>query len=251
MCTNLFLSETGTHFENSDEIGVFVNLTNTYCLLALGGSEHYKAFENELSDRIPVVYTSIAGCRIVGRLSSGNSKGLLLPNTTTDQELMHIRNSLPDEVIVQRIEERLSGLGNVILANDYVALVHPEIDRETEEIIADVLGVEVFRQTIGGQPLVGSYAAISNRGGLVHSKCTIEDMDELSSLLQVPITNGTVNRGSDVIGGGLVVNDWIAFCGLDTTSPESATIEAIFQLNEQSTNNLLSSEMKKALIEDL
>lgn len=52
-----------------------------------------------------------------------------MPNTTTDQELMHIRNSLPDEVVVQRIEERLSALGNVIACNDYVALVHPDIDR--------------------------------------------------------------------------------------------------------------------------
>lgn len=163
---------------------------------------------------------------------------------------MHLRNSLPDTVVVQRIEERLSGLGNVIAANDYVALVHPEIDRETEEIIADVLGVEVFRQTIGGIPLVGSYSSISNKGGLVHSKCTIEDMDELSSLLQVPITNGTVNRGSDLIGSGLVVNDWIAFCGLDTTSPESATIESIFSLDRHDTKSLLSTAEKKDLVMD-
>jgi len=200
-------------FENSSEIGVFAKLTNAYCLAAYGGSETFKVFENELGDHIPVVYTTVNGCRIVGRLTAGNKRGLLLPNTTTDQELLHIRNSLPDEVVVQRIEERLSALGNVIATNDYVALVHPDIDKETEEIIADTLGVEVFRQTIAGNALVGSYIALSNQGGLVHPMTTIEDQDELSSLLQVPLVAGTVNRGSDVIGGGMCVNDWSAFVG--------------------------------------
>lgn len=59
----------------------------------------------------------------------GNKHGLLVPNTTFDTELQHIRNALPDTVKVKRIEERLSALGNVVACNDYVALVHPDIDR--------------------------------------------------------------------------------------------------------------------------
>merc|ERR1711988_1906199 len=167
-----------------------------------------------------------------GRTVVGNKNGLLVPSNTTDQELLHLRNSLPDSVVVQRVEERLSALGNVIAANDHVALAHVDLDRETEDIVADVLGVEVFRQTIAGNALVGTYCTFTNQGGMVHPRTTIEEQDELSSLLQVPLVAGTVNRGSDVLGAGLVVNDWAAFCGLDTTATEISVIENIFRLRD-------------------
>jgi translation initiation factor 6 len=65
---------TRAQFENSNEIGVFSHLTNAYALCAIGGSENfYSVFEQELADHIPVIHTSIAGCRFVGRVVVGAS----------------------------------------------------------------------------------------------------------------------------------------------------------------------------------
>uniref|UniRef100_A0A182LSF6 Eukaryotic translation initiation factor 6 n=1 Tax=Anopheles culicifacies TaxID=139723 RepID=A0A182LSF6_9DIPT len=236
-------------FENNDDIGVFSKLTNSYCLVAIGGSEaFYSVFESELADVIPVVHTSIAGCRIIGRLSVGNKNGLIVPNSTTDVELQHLRNSLPDPVKIHRVEERLSALGNVIACNDYVALVHPDIDRETEEIIVDTLGVEVFRQTVANNVLVGAYSVLSNQGGLIHPKTPSQELDELASLLQIPLVAGTVNRGCEVLAAGMVVNDWCAFCGTSTTSTELSVVESVFKLNEAQPSNV-TSNLRASLIE--
>ena len=69
----------------------------------------------------------------------GNKNGLIVPMATTDGELQALRNSLPESVRIMRVEERLNALGNCVVCNDYVALIHPEMDKNTEEIIADVL----------------------------------------------------------------------------------------------------------------
>lgn len=123
------------------------------------------------------------------------------------------------------------------------------MDQETEEIVSDVLGVEVFRQSIAGNALVGSYCVITNQGGLVHPATSMAEKEELSSLLQIPLVAGTINRGSDVIGAGLVANDWTAFCGLDTTSTEISVVEEIFKLG--GGDNTVMDSMKNYILEDM
>lgn len=116
-----------------------VFLTHSFCC---------SIFEGELAETIPVIHTSLSGCRIIGRMCVGNKNGLLVPSTTFDTELQHIRNALPESVKVQRIEERLSALGNVIACNDYVALVHPDIDKVRIFILQNLFNALNFSASI-------------------------------------------------------------------------------------------------------
>ena len=81
-------------------------------------------------------------------MAAGNSKGLLLPSVITETELAKIKSELPESVKIGIINDSISALGNCITCNDSVALVHPEFSKESEEIIENILGVEVFKTTI-------------------------------------------------------------------------------------------------------
>jgi translation initiation factor 6 len=78
-------------------------------------------------------------------MTAGNKNGLLLPMSTSDDELESIKKYLPESVKIMKVDEKLSALGNCIVCNDHVALIHPDLDKDTEDIIADVLKVEVYR----------------------------------------------------------------------------------------------------------
>lgn len=128
-------------------------------------------------------------------------------------------------------------------------LVVPVSTNDKENSLADVLGVEVFRQTVADNVLTGSYMALSNQGGIVHPKTSVRDQDELSSLLQVPLVAGSVNRGSSVVGAGMVVNDWLAITGLDTTATELSVIESVFRLGEMAPGGASAGVNKESIVE--
>jgi translation initiation factor 6 len=215
-------------YQTSNDIGVFSKLTNTYCIVGDGGSNNfYNIIETQLQNHISIIQTSIAGTNLIGSMLAGNNSGLLVPFNTTPQELATLKAQLPPHIKISTVHDNLSALGNCIACNDKVALISPEFSQESETLIAKTLNVDVYRTTLAGSSLVGSLCSFNNKGGIFHPLTNLDEFEELSHLLGIPMVAGTINRGNDIIGGGLVSNDWTAFCGWDTTASEIDMIEKI------------------------
>lgn len=213
-------------YQKSDSIGVFAKLTNSFCIVSYDSPlSFYKTIKFELYPRIPIISTFISGSKCVGRFLVGNKRGLLVPDSIDSQEFKNLKNFLPDDVLIKKCDEKFSTLGNSVSTNDYVALVNPEISSQTTELISDVLGVEVFKLSLGKKNLIGSYCIFNNNGGLIHPDMNQEEQDEISSLLEIPLLTGTVNHGNKLIGAGMLTNDFVTFCGTRTTQSELFIIE--------------------------
>ncbi len=175
---------------------------------------------------VEIVTTTIGGMNIVGVLIAGNNKGVLLPYMVRDHEYDAIKKCFEGNVAI--VKSRYTALGNICLANDRAALIHPEAYAEIKDIVKDTLEVEVVEKgTIAGIPTVGAAAYITNRGGLVHPDASEAELQWLSTLFGVKCDVGTVNFGIGFIRSGLVANSRGILVGDRTTGPEIMRISQV------------------------
>lgn len=210
-------------FSGSPYIGVFARTTND-CLLIRPDAEtdQQRGFSDELD--VPVVATTIGGSGTVGALAVGNENGFLVSSRITDRERTHIEEetNLP----VTELPGRINAAGNVVLANDFGAYVHPDLNHSAVQTVKEALSVPVQRGDIAGVYTVGTAAVATNRGVLCHPKATDATLDALEELLDVPADIGTINYGGPLVGSGLLANEAGYIVGERTTGPELGRIEA-------------------------
>lgn len=172
--------------------------------------------------QVPVIKTPISGSSLAGALAVGNSRGFLVSKYAFDTEMEKIRES---GLEVERIPDRLTAVGNIMLANDHGAMVNPLLSDEAIEVVSETLDVEVTRGSIANFKITGSVAVATNKGVLVHPSATPEDLEFLEKTMKVPADVGTVNQGTRLVGAGCVANSQGVLVGEKTTGPEMARIE--------------------------
>ena len=214
-------------FSGSAYVGVFARATDD-CLLVRPDveSDLRDGLGEELD--VPVVPTTIGGSGTVGSLATGNANGLLVSSRVRGRERDTITEATG--LSVRELPGRINAAGNVVLANDTGAYVHPDLSDEAVDAVEDALEVTVEQGVLAGSRTVGTAAVATNSGVLCHPDATDAELDFLEELLGVPADIGTVNYGAPLVGSGLVANEYGYVVGQDTTGPELGRIESALGL---------------------
>ncbi|MCS7115085.1 MAG: translation initiation factor IF-6 [Nitrososphaerota archaeon] len=167
---------------------------------------------------VKLVHTNIGGSILVGSLACANSNGILLPHYVREEEVEAIKSSFDGNIAI--METKKTAYGNMVLANDYGAVVDPRLKPVEIRKISETLGVEAVPCEIAQLPYVGSLAVATNKGVLAHPLLRDSERKILEDALKVPVDVGTVNCGIPYVGTGLVCNSRAALVGSLTTGPE-------------------------------
>ena len=168
--------------------------------------------------KVQLIQTSISGSVLAGAFVCANSNGIVLPLSVCEEELDNIKQFFKGNVTV--METKKTAYGNLVLANDFGAVVDPRLKEPQIKQISETLGVETVPTEIAGLPYVGSLAVATNKGVLAHPLLKDEERKVLEKVFKVPVDVGTINCGIPYVGTGLIANSHAAVAGSMTTGPE-------------------------------
>ena len=198
-------------------IGVYIFANNKVALVPNGVTQQTKKKIEETLN-VDVVEARVGGSPLLGIFLAGNDRTILAPKIIRDDELQTLTDL---GLNVEVIHGVFTALGNVVLANNKAAMLHPEIAEREMELITAALGVERYvKGTIARIPTVGSAAVVTDVGGIVHPDAEEGELKRLEEFFGVTMDIGTVNFGVAFIKTGLVANNYGALVGDRTTGPE-------------------------------
>jgi translation initiation factor 6 len=214
-------------FGGDPHLGVFSRIINDIAIIPPNAPEAFVMALREALD-VETVITTIQDSSLIGPLLTGNRQGMIVSGLAMERE----REILKEYGDLLLLPGPATASGNMVLATDTFAAIHPEMDVRVAEEIESFLKTKVVRLTLGGIKTVGMAAAASNRGILVHPRTTDQELEQLETASGLPVGRGSVNLGSGLIGTGLVVNDKGYLAGFQTSGFELGRIEEVFGFME-------------------
>ena len=198
----------------SPNIGVYCFCNEELAIVPPGLTNHkMKQFAETLG--VNICTTTVGGSTLVGALVTGNSNGLLVPHTIQDYELQRIEKFC--KVIV--VESNWTALGNVVLANDFGVVMHPDAPQGVARSVSD-LGVQAAYGKIGTLPFVGALGIATNRGALLSPNTLKEEQSIVEAALKVGTELSTSNGGVPFVKSGILANSTGAVVGPLTRGAE-------------------------------
>lgn len=206
-------------------IGVYTNVNDSHVFVPNGFT---KSKAETLADNLKTefLYASVGNTRLLGALMVVNNHGLLLPNTSYQDELNHLKKSTGLNVSV--LDTKHNALGNMICANDKGAVVSSLITKEELKTIQDVLDVEVIQKKVAGYYQVGTMIVATSHGGVIHPETDDADIKVISSVLGVNIEPATINGGIPFVSSGILANNHAVVVGSLTSGPEIMMLTRAF-----------------------
>jgi translation initiation factor 6 len=210
-------------FGGDPNIGVFARVLGDIAIIPPESPEEFKAAV-KAALQVDLVETTIQGSTIIGSLVAGNSRGIVVSGLASEEEV----GILSEHREVLLLHESMNAAGNVIMANDTFAAVHPDMPVDMMHAIGAFLGVEVITLVLGGVKTVGMAGVATNKGVIVHPRATDQQIARVEAVAKVPVGTGSINMGSGLVGTGLLVNERGYLAGNATSGFELGRIEDVF-----------------------
>ncbi len=205
-------------FHKDPNIGLFAFATDKFCLVnRFVRKKDVNLMKSVL--KVPLYQTSVLGTGLIGIFTAGNSQGIIISDRIYKEEIEEMQRNF--DVLV--LETKHTAFGNLILANDKGCIISRDLEKFRKDI-RDFLGVETRVGTIGGMDLVGSLAICNSNGCLVHKGANEKEKKLIERILDVRISQGTVNFGNPWVKSGLIVNSNGFLAGDQTSGPELGVI---------------------------
>ena len=206
-------------------IGIFTSVNDKFVFIPNGFA---KTKAENLARYLQTEYimTPVANTRLLGILMVLNNHGILLPKTSSPDEIANLRKHT--DLNVKMLDTKYNALGNLICVNDKGGVISPIIEKEFIKEIEDVLDIEVIQKKVAGYHQVGAVMGANNLGGIIHPEADEEDIKNFSNVLGVNIEPTTINGGIPFVSSGMLANSNAVVVGNLTNGPEIMMLTRAF-----------------------